>query len=108
MFRKEKVKCVPKSPRRRPFAPPPLPAPRQTRKKPAPPPAIFFGNSHASITLFSEFLPHPTREIVAPFNLRVMWSNLIARKSKSAFIGKLMLFRKFKIHDVLILSGFAR
>src|SRR5260221_1948395 len=102
------LKWPKKGPANRPSAPHDPPYSEPSNKKPPPPPAIFFGNSHASITLFSEFLPHPTREIVAPFNLRVMWSNLITRKSKGAFIGKLMLFRKFKIHDVLILSGFAR
>src|SRR6266852_8716470 len=69
--------------------------------------AILFGDRDPRVALVSQAFPHPAREIVATFNFGIMRSNLVSSKSKSTFIGKLMLFRKFKIHGLPILSGVA-
>src|SRR5260370_5980630 len=69
--------------------------------------AILFRNSNPCIALICEALPHPAREIIAAFYLGVVWPDFIPGKSKSTFVGELMLFWEFKVHDLLILSGAA-
>src|SRR5713226_5557706 len=69
--------------------------------------AILFGNRDPCVALVSQAFPHPAREIIGTLNFGIMWSNLVSSKSKSTFIGKLMLFRKFKIHSPPALSGVA-
>src|SRR5947209_11723841 len=76
-------------------------------QKIAPAAAILFRNCDTCIALSGETLPEPAGKIVGTFNFGIMRPDLVSRKSKSALIGKLMLFGKFKVHYWLVLSGVA-
>src|SRR5205085_10083076 len=66
--------------------------------------AILFRKSNPRIALICKALPHPAWEIVAAFYLGVVRPDFISGKSKSTFVGELMFFWEFKVHDLLILS----
>src|SRR2546430_6892706 len=66
---------------------------------------VFFGNGYACVTLFCQALPDPGREFVGAFDFGVMWSYLVLRNVKCAFVGKLVLHWKFEVHGVAVLSG---
>src|SRR5436305_1162354 len=66
---------------------------------------ILFGNGNSCVALLRETFPDPCGEIVCAFDFGIMWSNLVSREVKCAFVGELMLFREFKVHKLEVLSN---
>src|SRR3984893_8080860 len=70
-------------------------------------PAVHFWYRNTRIPLFRQALPYPGWKIIGALYFRIMGSNFVLRESICAFISELMLFWKFKIHKVAVLSDTA-
>src|SRR5438067_13920984 len=69
--------------------------------------AILLWYRNTRITLFRPALPYPGGKIIGALYFCIMGSNFVLRNGVPTFIRELMLVRKFKIHEVAILSDTA-
>src|SRR5207302_1179628 len=69
--------------------------------------AILFWYRNTRIALFRQALPYPGWKIIGALYFCIMGSNFVLREGICAFISELMLFWKFKIHEVAVLSDTA-
>src|ERR1700738_3527898 len=69
--------------------------------------AVLFWYRNTRIALFRQALPYPGWKIIGALYFCIMWSNFVLREGISAFISELMLFWKFKVHEVAVLSDSA-